>query len=370
MDFGVWGVNLNLSMKSIYQAQTQASTKLSDYDYDLPRELIAQHPLENRDDARLLILHRDTGDIEHRKFSDITDYLLPNDLLILNNTKVLPARIFGHKSSGASVELLFVEDLGENQWKALVKSNAKLRASDEIYIDHHAVAALLQKRHDDGSWSIGFNGNSNIKEILHRIGEPPLPPYIKRQHSDALTPIDRERYQTVFAQKEGAIAAPTAGLHFSNTTLEKVRNLGVELGFVTLHVGLGTFLPVKVEDIRDHGMHKEYYECQEETYRKITSARSQNRRIIATGSTSCRVLETIACDNKTPHTTGWTNLFIYPPYQFKSVDVLITNFHLPKTTLLILVSAFAGRENILHAYEAAKNEGYRFFSYGDCMMIV
>ena len=268
------------------------------------------------------------------------------------------------------MELLFVEDLGENQWKALVKSNAKLRASDEIYIDHHAVAATLQKRHDDGSWSIGFNNNSNIKEILHRIGEPPLPPYIKRQHGNTHTPIDRERYQTVFAQKEGAIAAPTAGLHFSNTTLEKVRNLGVELGFVTLHVGLGTFLPVKSEDIREHCMHKEYYECPEETCRKITSARPQNRRIIATGSTSCRVLETIACDNKTPHTTGWTNLFIYPPYQFKSVDVLITNFHLPKTTLLILVSAFAGRENVLRAYEAAKDKGYRFFSYGDCMMIV
>ena len=357
-------------MESISREQTQASIRLSDYDYDLPKELIAQHPLENRDNARLLILHRDTGGIEHRKFSDITDYLQANDLLILNNTRVMPARIFGQKSSGASVELLFVEDLGENQWKALVKSNAKLRVSDEIYIDHHTITAKLHKRLDDGSWSIGFNGKNNIKEILYRIGEPPLPPYIKRQHSDVHTSIDRERYQTVFAQKEGAIAAPTAGLHFSNTTLEKIRKQGLEVGFVTLHVGLGTFLPVKVEDIREHCMHKEYYECPEETYRKITMAKAQNRRIIATGSTSCRVLETLACDNKTPHSVGWTNLFIYQPYHFKYVDVLITNFHLPKTTLLMLVSAFAGRENVLNAYETAKNKGYRFFSYGDCMMIV
>ncbi|MEK7699307.1 MAG: S-adenosylmethionine:tRNA ribosyltransferase-isomerase, partial [Planctomycetota bacterium] len=216
-------------MESISREQTQASIRLSDYDYDLPKELIAQHPLENRDNARLLILHRDTGGIEHRKFSDITDYLQANDLLILNNTRVMPARIFGQKSSGASVELLFVEDLGENQWKALVKSNAKLRVSDEIYIDHHTITAKLHKRLDDGSWSIGFNGKNNIKEILYRIGEPPLPPYIKRQHSDIHTPIDRERYQTVFAQKEGAIAAPTAGLHFSNTTLEKIKKYGVEV---------------------------------------------------------------------------------------------------------------------------------------------
>lgn len=345
--------------------------KLSDYDYNLPKELIAHKPLENRDDARLLILYRSTGKIEHRRFHEITHYLFPRDLLVLNNTKVIPARIAGNKASGASVELLFVEELGENRWRVLIKSNAKLREMEEICIDNNAIPARLLEKLEDGSWQIEFKEKNNTKELLNRIGKMPLPPYIKRnKNNDTLFFLDQERYQTVFAQKEGAIAAPTAGLHFSKNMLEKIEGHGTEVAFVTLHVGLGTFLPVKSEDIRGHLMHREYYECPEEIIQKIKKTKEQNNRIIAVGSTSCRVLETVAMHDTEPQLSGWTNLFIYPPYEFKYVDILITNFHLPKTTLLLLVSAFAGRENIMNAYETAKKEGYRFFSYGDCMMII
>ena len=353
------------------QKTAQITTKLSDYEYDLPKELIAQQPLKNRDDAQLLVLHRDTGRIEHRKFQEIVDYLSPDDLLVLNDTKVILARLIGKKISGASVELLLTEELEKNLWKALVKSNAKLNNGDELYFSNNTVSAILLERFADGSWSVEFNTKNNIKEILAQIGQIPLPPYIKRsRNEDALFSSDRERYQTVFAKKEGAIAAPTAGLHFTDNILEKTRKRGVEIEFVTLHVGLGTFLPVKTEDIRDHIMHKEYYECPKEIVQKVKKAKEQKGRVIATGSTSCRVLETIAMNESDPQFSGWTDLFIYPPYDFRYVDVLITNFHLPKTTLLMLVSAFAGRENIMNAYEIAKDKGYRFFSYGDCMMII
>ncbi|MBI2469871.1 MAG: tRNA preQ1(34) S-adenosylmethionine ribosyltransferase-isomerase QueA [Planctomycetes bacterium] len=346
-------------------------TKLSDYDYDLPKEFIAQQPLKNRDDSRLLVLYRNTGKIEHRKFCEITDYFSPGDFLVLNDTKVLPVSIAGNRISGASIELLFIEETVGNRWKALIKSNAKLKTGEEILIDNNSISARLLDRTQEGTWLIEFNKNDNVIELLNRIGEMPLPPYIKRgKNQNTLFSLDRERYQTVFAQKEGAIAAPTAGLHFTKDTLDKTLKRGVEIGFVTLHVGLGTFLPIKTEDIRDHLMHKEYYECSQEVIQKIKTAKEQNRRVIATGSTSCRVLETIAGNGNPSLLSGWTNLFIYPPYNFKCVDVLLTNFHLPKTTLLVLVSAFAGRENILNAYETAKNEGYRFFSYGDYMMII
>ncbi len=347
-------------------------TKLSDYDYDLPKELIAQRPPKNRDDARMLILHRTSGKIEHRKFHEITEYLHPGDLLVLNNTRVIPALIPGKRISGAFLELLLTEERGGNRWKALIKSNATLKIGEEIYTEGNIISATLLDKAEDGSWLIEFNGKFDVKEMLGRIGKMPLPPYIKRgKHEVASSSdADRERYQTVFAQKEGAIAAPTAGLHFSQNTLEKIKQNGAEIAFVTLHVGIGTFLPVKTDDIRDHTMHKEYYECSPEIIQKIQKTREQNRRVVAVGSTSCRVLETIAMSDKTPQFSGWTNLFIYPPYSFKYVDVLLTNFHLPKTTLLMLVSAFAGRENIMNAYEIAKDKGYRFFSYGDCMMIV
>jgi len=345
-------------------------TKLSDYNYTLPKELIAQQPLENREDARLLVLYRSTGKVEHRKFHEITEYLYPRDLLVLNNTKVIPALITGKRISGASLELLLTEETGENQWKVLIKSNAKLKIGEEIYIGNNLILAKLLDKAEDGSWLIKFDKKYDVKELLGRIGKMPLPPYIKRNKHEDLFSFDKERYQTVFAQKEGAIAAPTAGLHFSQNTLEKIKQSGVEIGFVTLHVGMGTFLPIKTDDIRDHRMHKEYYECPQEIIQRIQKTREQNRRVIAAGSTSCRVLETIAMNDKTPQLSGWTNLFIYPPYNFQCVDVLLTNFHLPKTTLLLLVSAFAGRENIMNAYEIAKNKGYRFFSYGDCMMII
>lgn len=348
------------------------STKLSDYNYHLPRELIAQQPLENREDARMLILHRNTGKIEHRKFHEITEYLYPGDLLVLNNTKVIPALVPGKRITGAFLELLLTEEIGENRWKALIKSNAKLRIGEEIYSKNNLLSAKLLGKAEDGSWLIEFNKKYDVKKLLDQTGKMPLPPYIKRnKHEDSSLPdSDRERYQTVFAQKEGAIAAPTAGLHFSQNILEKIKQSGVEIGFVTLHVGMGTFLPIKTDDIRDHRMYKEFYECPRDIIQKIQKTRKQNRRVVAVGSTSCRVLETIAMSDKTTQFSGWTNLFIYPPYNFQYIDVLLTNFHLPKTTLLMLVSAFAGRENIMNVYEIAKNKGYRFFSYGDCMMII
>lgn len=343
----------------------------SDYDYDLPKEFIAQRPLENRDEARLLILHRNTGEIEHRRFYEIVDYLSQGDLLVLNNTKVVPACITGCKGSGAAAELLFVEDLGESHWKVLIKTGARLRENEKIWIDNKTVSVTLTKRLEDGSWIIRCCEEIDIRRLFQRIGRVPLPPYIKRvKDNDMLLPLDRERYQTVFAQKEGAIAAPTAGLHFSKNTIGRIKERGVEIEFVTLHVGPGTFLPVKTEDIREHHMHKEYYECPAMVIQKVEEAKKQNKRVVAVGTTSCRVLETVAMSNTVLSYSGWTDLFIYPPYRFQNVDVLVTNFHLPRSTLILLVSAFAGRENILNAYEMAKREGYRFFSYGDCMMII
>ncbi len=358
-------------MNVIVPKSVEICTKLADFDYDLPKDLIAQQPLENRDDARLLILYRNTGKIEHRKFYEITDYLSDGDLLVLNNTKVIPARIRGNKTSGASIELLFIEELEENQWKVLIKSRAKLREKEEIRIDSKIISVNLLGRSEDGAWCVEFNKDVDIKRIMNKIGEMPLPPYIKRKKdSNALYSLDQERYQTVFAKKAGAIAAPTAGLHFSQNILKNIKTLGTEIEFITLHVGLGTFLPIKTEDIRNHQMHKEYYECSEEVVKKIKKTKEKNNRVIATGSTACRVLETVAVNGKAPQLSGWTSLFIHPPYHFQYVDILLTNFHLPKTTLLLLVSAFAGRENIMNAYEIAKSKGYRFFSYGDCMMII
>lgn len=346
-------------------------TKLSDYDYHLPKEFIAQQPPKNRADARLLILHRNTGRIEHRVFREIAGYFSPGDFLVLNDTKVIPARLHGNRVGGASVEILFIGEADENRWEVLLKSNAKLKMREEIRIGSDGVRARLLDRIEKGKWHIEFDKSDNVRELIHRAGEMPLPPYIKRgKNRDALFPLDKERYQTVFARKEGAIAAPTAGLHFTNEVLEKIKTRGVETGFVTLHAGLGTFMPIKAENILEHHMHKEYYEYTPEVFESIQRTKKQSGRVVAAGSTSCRVLETIAVNDGKPPLSGWTDLFIYPPYVFRYVDVLLTNFHLPKTTLLVLVSAFAGRENVLNAYETAKKEGYRFFSYGDCMLII
>lgn len=344
--------------------------KLSDYDYYLPKELIAQQPEKNRGDARMMVLHKNTGRVEHCRFNEITKYLSKGDLLILNNTKVIPARLMGNRSSGASVELLLVEELGENNWKALVGSNARLVAGEEVCIENTITKVKLINRAEDGLWLVAFYRKDKVRELLWQVGRMPLPPYIKRNKNNTLSSLDRERYQTVFAKKEGAIAAPTAGLHFTEDIIEKIRNKGVEIEFVTLHVGVGTFLPIKTEDILEHYMHKEYYEYHKDLILKIEKVRELNKRVIAVGSTTCRVLETIAMKGNTLFYSGWTDLFIYPPYNFKYVDALITNFHLPRTTLLLLVSAFAGRENILKAYEVARDKGYRFFSYGDCMIIL
>lgn len=347
------------------------STQLSDYYYELPRHFIAQKPMEKRENSRLLVLDKKTGEINHHTFNEIAKYMKEGDLLILNNTKVLPARVVGYKLHGAFVELLFIEEIGKMTWKALLKSNAKLREGEQIYLNNKNISVNLLEKHRDGSWTVEPSGTENIKELLNNFGEMPLPPYIKRpKKNNTRSSDDRERYQTVFAQKEGAIAAPTAGLHFSKTLLEMIGKKGIDIEYITLHAGLGTFLPVKTADIRDHCMHKEAYELPERILQKIKHTKAQKKRVIAVGSTTCRVLETIASQGERPQFSGWTDLFIYPSYEFKYVDVLITNFHLPKTTLLMLVSAFAGRERILNAYEIAKSNNYRFFSYGDCMMVL
>jgi S-adenosylmethionine:tRNA ribosyltransferase-isomerase len=349
----------------------QKCSRLSGYEFDLPKELIAQYPTKNRVDSRMLVLNRVTGEIEHRRFSDVVNYFSPGDLLVLNDTKVIPARIVGNKKSGAALELLFIEELKPNLWKVLIKSNGKLKKGEYFYFDDKTLSAKLVDRHENGCWFIEFDQHINGKEFLKQKGEVPLPPYIKRdKKNEQRLSLDRERYQTVFAKNEGAIAAPTAGLHFDKDIFSKLREQGVETEFLTLHVGMGTFFPIKTENIQEHRMHKEYYECSDAIVRKVLETKKQKRRVIATGTTSCRVLETIARNGDAAQYSGWTDLFIYPPYTFNYVDALITNFHLPRTTLLLLVCAFAGRENILNAYEVAKREGYRFFSYGDCMMII
>jgi len=317
-----------------------------------------------------MVLFRKTGIIEHRRFSEISNYIRPGDLLVLNNTKVLPARVIGRRAFGASVELLFLEELRGNCWKALIKSNAKLKSGEKIFFNNNLHSANLLKKELNGSWQVEFDRCIDMKEFLRQEGEMPLPPYIKRSKiNNTYSSVDKERYQTVFAQKEGAVAAPTAGLHFTENTIRDIKGCGAEIEYITLHVGAGTFSPIKAEEIRHHHMQKEYYECPKGIIKKLQQTKKRKGRIIATGSTSCRVLETIAMDDISPQFSGFTDLFIYPPYNFKNVDMLITNFHLPKSTLLLLVSAFAGRENILNAYEEAKRKGYRFYSYGDCMMI-
>ncbi|HHT9126905.1 MAG TPA: tRNA preQ1(34) S-adenosylmethionine ribosyltransferase-isomerase QueA [Candidatus Brocadiia bacterium] len=355
--------------------------RLSDFDYELPHELIAQHPLPVRDESRLLVLNRKTGNIEHRKFFNIVEYLNTGDVLVLNDTKVIPAKLIGKRQTGAKVEALLIKQDNNGNWHAMLNTNAKLRIGEEIIFEDGAIRGTLADRPQPKGWIIhleslqpsALSPQPCTLDVLSRVGRIPLPPYIKRVVSDeqrAMSNEDRERYQTVFAQKEGAIAAPTAGLHFTDTLLDKIKCRGIEIVFVTLHVGPGTFLPIEFEDIEKHVMQREYYEFPEKSASVISQAKKEGRRIIAVGSTSCRVLEATARSGTTEVSSGWTNLFIYPPYRFKVVDVLITNFHLPKTTLLLLVSAFAGRKEILTAYEIAKKERYRFYSYGDAMLII
>lgn len=339
--------------------------KVTDFDYELPEALIAQFPVEPRDTSRLLILNKVTGAVEHKAhFYELVEELNEGDVLVFNNTKVIPARLYGHREgSGGKVEVLLLTPCGENRWECLVKPGKKCPVGQVIVFDERLKATVLDKT-DFGGRIVEFTVDGIFDDIIQEIGEMPLPPYIHEKLED------KERYQTVYAKEKGSAAAPTAGLHFTPELLEKIKAKGVELEFVTLHVGLGTFRPVSVESIEDHDMHSEFYSVSPETAARINDAKAKGRRIIAVGTTSVRTLESASTDDGVLQgTSGWTQIFIYPGYTFKMIDALVTNFHLPQSTLLMLISALAGREHCLAAYEEAVREKYRFFSFGDAMFI-
>ncbi|MGC8868915.1 MAG: tRNA preQ1(34) S-adenosylmethionine ribosyltransferase-isomerase QueA [Sulfurihydrogenibium sp.] len=335
--------------------------KLSDFDYHLPKELIAKYPVEPRDSCRLMVLDRKNQTIEHRIFRDIIDYLKEGDLLVLNDTKVIPARLIGKKEkTGANLEVFLLKQVEDNVWEALIKNIRRLKPGDRIFISEDFFVEYLSREEDKGFVKLH---SKNLKEDLEKYGHIPLPPYIERPDEEK----DKQLYQTVFAKKEGSVASPTAGLHFTTELLEKIKSKGVKIAYVTLHVGLGTFKPVKDEDVTKHKMHEEFYSIPEETLTMIKETKENGKSVIAVGTTVVRTLESYAITGKRE---DYTNIFIYPPFEFKIVDKLITNFHLPKSTLIMLVSAFATREFILKAYNEAVKEKYRFFSYGDAMFIM
>ncbi len=338
--------------------------KKTDFYFDLPEELIAQTPLEMRDSSRLLHLDRSTGEICHEHFFNITEHLRKGDCLVLNDSRVMPARLYGTRSTGGSIEVVLLRDLGDGKWECLTRPGKKTRPGAEIYFGDGELKACVTDVIEDGNRIIQFEYEGIFLEILDRLGKMPLPPYIKAELSD------RERYQTVYSREIGSAAAPTAGLHFTEELLEKIKAMGVKVCFVTLHVGLGTFRPVKEDDILDHEMHSEFCMVPQETADIINATKSAGGRVVAVGTTSCRTLESFMGENGIMEAkSGWTKIFIYPGYKFKCIDALITNFHLPESTLIMLVSALAGRENILNAYNTAVKEKYRFFSFGDAMMI-
>jgi S-adenosylmethionine:tRNA ribosyltransferase-isomerase len=339
--------------------------KTADFDYDLPQELIAQDPLEQRDSSRLLILDKETGERTHKIFHDIIDYLHEGDCLVINNTKVIPARLIGEREgTGGKVEVLLLKRRSDNVWETLVKPGKKARPGMRLSFGDGLLHAEVQEVVDEGNRLIRFEYEGIFEEILDQLGQMPLPPYITHQLKD------KNRYQTVYAKYEGSAAAPTAGLHFTEELLEQIRAKGVKIARVTLHVGLGTFRPVKVEDVTEHHMHTEFYHVSEEAADIINETKKQGGRVICVGTTSCRTIESAADDQGIVHATeGDTDIFIYPGYQFKVLDCLITNFHLPESTLLMLVSALAGKENIMAAYREAVEMRYRFFSFGDAMFI-
>lgn len=336
-----------------------------DFWYDLPEELIAQTPLERRDASRLMVMNRETGEISHRHFYDIVEYLRPGDCLVMNDSRVLPARLLGHRPSGGAVEVLLLRDLGDKCWECLCKPGRKMQVGSEVIFGNGELTAVVREVREDGNRVVEFCYQGIFLEVLERLGKMPLPPYIKEELAD------QERYQTVYSREVGSAAAPTAGLHFTQELLGKIRNMGVNTAFVTLHVGLGTFRPVKAEHITDHHMHSELCMMNEETADVLNRTKEAGGRIICVGTTSCRTLESLVMENGR-FTVGskWTDIFIYPGYRFKAMDGLITNFHLPESTLVMLVSAFAGREHVLNAYVQAVKERYRFFSFGDAMCII
>ena len=339
--------------------------KKSDFYYDLPAELIAQTPLEERDSSRLLVLNKESGEIKHSHFYNIIDYLNEGDLLVMNNSRVIPARIFGKRTdTGANVEFLLLRQIENNKWETLVKPGKKAKPGHRFDFSG-ILAGEIEDIGEEGIRIIRFEYAENIYSALDKIGQMPLPPYIK-EHLE-----DNERYQTVYSDPVGSAAAPTAGLHFTEELLDKIKSKGIKIAYVTLHVGLGTFRPVKEDEITDHIMHSEYYELPEETVRLIKKTKEAGGKVIAVGTTTTRTLESVALDNnEIIPCYGSTDIFIYPPYKFRILDGLITNFHLPESTLVMLVSAFAGYENTMNAYKEAVNEKYRFFSFGDSMIII
>lgn len=341
--------------------------KLSLFDYHLPEELIAQYPLNERDQSRLMVLDRHTHGIQHTKFSQLPEFLSSGDVVVLNNTKVIPARLIGRRErTGGKVEVLLLSPKGEGNWEALVKRSSRIEAGTKlIFGDGKLVAKVLDKT-DKEERLIQFEHSDDLMGLLEQVGQPPLPPYIKREPGND----DKRRYQTIYAKKDGAVAAPTAGLHFTDAIFEKLKADNIKTLELTLHVGLGTFQPVRTENVEEHHLHSEFFEINQETAQQINQAKSSGGKIIAVGTTSVRALESSADENGNIHAkSGLTEIFIYPGYRFRAVDVVITNFHLPKSTLLMLVSAFAGREFIMRAYEEAVKEKYRFYSYGDAMLV-
>lgn len=341
--------------------------KVDLFDFYLPEEQIAQVPLEDRTASKLMVLNKESGEIEHTTFHQIKRYLQKGDCIVLNDTRVLPARLFGVKlDTGAKVEVLLLKQAEGDRWETLVKPAKRVKEGTVIQFGDGLLKAKCVGTSEHGGRTLEFQYEGIFYEVLEQLGEMPLPPYIKEQLDD------RERYQTVFAKERGSAAAPTAGLHFTENLLEEIKEMGVHIAFITLHVGLGTFRPVSVEDINEHEMHAEFYQMTEGTARLLNEVRNQGGRIISVGTTSTRTLETIARDHdgKFKEASGWTDIFIYPGFKWKAIDGMITNFHLPKSTLIMLVSSLAGRENVLNAYETAVKQGYRFFSFGDAMLIL
>ena len=339
--------------------------KTKDFYYDLPEELIAQTPLEKRDTSRLMVLDRKTGEVNHKHFYDILDYLKPGDCLVMNDSRVLPARLLGHRPTGGAVEVLLLRDLGDKCWECLCKPGRKMQVGNEVIFGNGELTATVKAVQEDGNRVVEFHYEGIFLEVLERLGKMPLPPYIKAELAD------QERYQTVYSREVGSAAAPTAGLHWTKELLDKARAKGVKTAFVTLHVGLGTFRPVKAENILEHHMHSELCMMSAETAAILNETKAAGGRVICVGTTSCRTLESLAKEDGTFEASSkWTEIFIYPGYTFKAMDGLITNFHLPESTLVMLVSAFAGRDRVLSAYEQAVAERYRFFSFGDAMCIL
>jgi S-adenosylmethionine:tRNA ribosyltransferase-isomerase len=339
--------------------------KVEDFDFHLPEELIAQTPLENRSESKLMVLDKNDGSMDHLHFKNIVDFLHEGDCLVLNDTRVLPARLFGQKEdTGANIEVLLLKQEDGDQWETLVKPAKRIRVGTEIVFGDGKLRATCVGLKEHGGRILEFHYEGIFYEVLDELGEMPLPPYIRERLEE------QDRYQTVFARERGSAAAPTAGLHFTEVLLEELKAKGVHIAFITLHVGLGTFRPVSVDTIEEHDMHAEFYQVSEGTARLLNDVKAKGGRIVTVGTTSTRTLETIASKHGTfVEENGWTNIFIYPGYEFKGIDGLITNFHLPKSTLIMLVSAFAGQEHVMHAYETAVKEQYRFFSFGDAMFI-